>query len=142
MGYDKETRRFGNTLDNDRYMSDEQRARQQAYEEYLSLRENRAPRGNYVKNDDLYGSYFSNGRREDKSRDELREEYMRVRRGRSIDNTPYGASEMRRRSKSLARVVSIELTRNCSKKSHQDQERREKKRLPGKRTKERRKVVG
>ncbi|MBR6798787.1 MAG: LCP family protein [Firmicutes bacterium] len=98
MGYDKETRRFGNTLDNDRYMSDEQRARQQAYEEYLSLRENRAPRGNYVKNDDLYGSYFSNGRREDRSRDELREEYMRVRRGRSIDNTPYGSSEMRRRS--------------------------------------------
>ena len=39
MGYDKDTRRFGNTPGNDRYMSDEQRARQQAYEEYLSLRE-------------------------------------------------------------------------------------------------------
>ncbi|MBQ3185411.1 MAG: hypothetical protein IJB54_05460, partial [Firmicutes bacterium] len=99
MGYDKDTRRFGNTSGNDRYMSDEQRARQQAYEEYLSLRENRAPRGNYVKNDDLYGSYFSNGRREDRSRDEIREEYMRARRENSIEDTPYGRSEMRRNNK-------------------------------------------
>ena len=99
MGYDKDTRRFSNTSGNDRYMSDEQRARQQAYEEYLSLRENRTPRGNYVKNDDLYGSYFSNARREDRSRDEIREEYMRARHRSSIDDTPYGASEMRRRSK-------------------------------------------
>ena len=99
MGYDKDTRRFGNTTGNDRYMSDEQRARQQAYEEYLSLRENRTPRGNYVKNDDLYGSYFSNGRREDRSRDEIREEYMRARRGNSIEDTPYGMSEMRRKNK-------------------------------------------
>ncbi len=99
MGYDKDTRRFGNTPENDRYMSDEQRARQQAYEEYLSLRENRTPRGNYVKNDDLYGSYFSNGRREDRSRDEIREEYMRARRGNSIEDTPYGRSEMRRKNK-------------------------------------------
>lgn len=99
MGYDKDTRRFGNTTGNDRYMSDEQRARQQAYEEYLSLRENRIPRGNYVKNDDLYGSYFSNGRREDRSRDEIREEYMRARRGNSIEDTPYGRSEMRRKNK-------------------------------------------
>lgn len=99
MGYDKDTRRFSNTSGNDRHMSDEQRARQQAYQEYLSLREGRQDRGNYVKNDDLYGSYFSNGRREERSRDEIREEYMRVRRGSSIDDTPYGASEMRRRSK-------------------------------------------
>lgn len=99
MGYDKDTRRFGNTTGNDRYMSDEQRARQQAYEEYLSLRENRTPRGNYVKNDDLYGSYFSNGRKEDRSRDEIREEYMRARRGNSIEDTPYGRSEMRRKNK-------------------------------------------
>jgi len=99
MGYDKDTRRFGNTPGNDRYMSDEQRARQQAYEEYLSLRENRAPRGNYVKNDDLYGSYFSNGRREDRSRDEIREEYMRARRGNNIEDTPYGRSEMRHKNK-------------------------------------------
>lgn len=99
MGYDKDTRRFSNTTRNDRNISDEQRARQQAYEEYLSLREGGRSRGNYVKNDDLYGSYFSNARREDRSRDEIREEYMRARRGSSIDDTPYGASEMRRRNK-------------------------------------------
>jgi len=98
MGYDKDTRRFNDRLDNNRNMSDEQRARQQAYQEYLTLRENSTSRGNYVKKDDLYGSYFSNGRREDRSRDELREEYMKARR-RGIDNTPYGESEMRRRSK-------------------------------------------
>ena len=40
--------------------SNEQRAREQAYQEYLRLREGRDSRGNYVKNDDLYGSYFSN----------------------------------------------------------------------------------
>lgn len=103
MGYDKDTKRLGNISRNNN-MSDEQRARQQAYQEYLSLRENRAPRGNYVKNDDLYGSYFSNGRREDRTRDEIREEYMRARQGNrygsnSIEDTPYGMSEMRRRSK-------------------------------------------
>lgn len=110
MGYDRDTRRFNNISRNDRNITDEQRAREQAYQEYLNLRENRSGRGNYVKNDDLYGSYFSNARREERplreerpvreerSHDAIRDEYMRARRG-SIENTPYGESEMRRRSK-------------------------------------------
>lgn len=77
MGYDKE-----------------KRAREQAYQEYLRLRENRDTRGNYVKNDDLYGSYFSNGY------GLQRQDYYGERHQRKsyIEDTPYGASEMRRRS--------------------------------------------
>ena len=65
----------------------EQRAREQAYQEYLSLRENRSSRGNYVKDDTLYGAYFPSGNSERKQRESRS----------SIDDTPYGSSEMRRR---------------------------------------------
>ena len=82
MGYDKDTRRFNNNSGRDMNMNDEQRAREQAYQEYLKLRESRTSRGNYVKNDDQFGSYFTNsGRRT------------------NIEDTPYGTSEMRRKSK-------------------------------------------
>ncbi|MDO5415372.1 MAG: LCP family protein [Bacillota bacterium] len=94
-------------------MDKEKRAREQAYQEYLKLRENRDSRGNYVKNDDLYGSYFSKGNSSNNPYyDEpayVREAYegLRIReksestyRSRSaVEDTPYGNSEMRRRSK-------------------------------------------
>ena len=67
MGYDKDTRRFGNTINDRQNISDEQRAREQAYQEYLRLREGTSNRGNYVRNDDFYGSYFSTPRRDDYS---------------------------------------------------------------------------
>ncbi|MBQ0078845.1 MAG: LCP family protein [Eubacterium sp.] len=55
-----------------RYRSEEERARQQAYQEYLSLRENRSDRGNYIKDDTLYGSYVSNKHlRNNEQEDEL-----------------------------------------------------------------------
>ena len=69
-------------------MDREKQAREQAYQEYLRMRENRSTRGNYVKNDDLYGSYFSNNGTIDKPTPTRT----------SIEDTPYGASEMRRRS--------------------------------------------
>ncbi|NLD19040.1 MAG: hypothetical protein GX663_02170 [Clostridiales bacterium] len=64
-------------MDNDRYnrsrrdsnRSEEQRAREQAYQEYLRLRESRPGRGNYIKDDTLYGEYISS-----KSRVQRREE--------------------------------------------------------------------
>ena len=71
---------YGKTPENNR--SNEDHAREQAYREYLSLRENRSDRGSYVKDDTLYGSYFS---RSDQNRRS------------SIEDTPYGASEMRRK---------------------------------------------
>lgn len=144
MSYDKNTRNYNNKSGNRRNNTDEQRAREQAYQEYLSLREDRSSRGNYVKNDDLYGSYFSNSnsRRSYDSRDYGSSDYGSSRRysdysdrgysrseksrsqrsrrdkadyadytdnagyyeepyrsGSAIDDTPYGTSEMRRRSK-------------------------------------------
>ena len=114
MGYDKDRRNYNNTSGNRRSMSNEQRARQEAYQEYLRLRENRDSRGNYVKNDDLYGSYFSNNN----SRISFEEPAYRKdsyegfsQRSRSVDvrssieDTPYGASEMRRRSKKNQQIA-------------------------------------
>lgn len=55
-----------------KYRSEEERARQQAYQEYLSLRENRSDRGNYIKDDTMYGSYIPrNSHRNDEPEDEL-----------------------------------------------------------------------
>lgn len=85
MGYDRDTKYYESTSKRKREMTDEQRAKEQAYQEYLSLREDRSSRGNYVKNDDLYGSYFSHNRRERVTQ--------------NIEDTPYGASEMRRKHK-------------------------------------------
>ncbi len=92
MGYDRNTREYGTTSIKRQNKSDEQRAREKAYQEYLSLRENNPSRGGYVKNDDLYGSYFSDNR---SSLYNHENSYV----GLSIDDTPYGASEMRRKNK-------------------------------------------
>jgi len=53
---------MGNDHRNRTYSSEEQRAKEQAYQEYLNLREHRNSRGNYVKDDTLYGEYFPNSR--------------------------------------------------------------------------------
>lgn len=46
---------------NDRgYMTEEELARKRAYEEYLSLRENRSHRQENIKDDTLYGEYITN----------------------------------------------------------------------------------
>lgn len=74
-------------------MDKEQRAREQAYAEYLALRENKSSRGNYVKNDDLYGSYFSGSSHSSETK-----QTTAHKNGSSIDNTPYGTSQMRRDS--------------------------------------------
>ena len=97
MGYDKDTRNYRNTSENRRGKTDEQRAREEAYREYLRLREGSGSRGNYVKNDDLYGSYFSNNNSR-RTYDDT-SSHRSGSTGSSIDDTPYGASEMRRRSK-------------------------------------------
>lgn len=73
------------------YQSNEQRAKEQAYQEYLRLRENRSSRGNYVKDDTLYGAYFPAGGSDKSSADESRRK--------SINDTPYGNSDMRRNTK-------------------------------------------
>lgn len=79
--------------------SSEQNAREQAYQEYLKLRQNRSSRGNYVKEDTLYGEYIpkSSSGRTAAERSSNRE------RSRSIDDTPYGRSEKRRTDKSALR---------------------------------------
>jgi len=82
MSRDNNHRGYGNTSGNQGYESSEERARRQAYEEYLKLRENSSSRGNYVKDDTLYGSYFAGGSRPQSS----------------VRGTAYGESEMRRRS--------------------------------------------
>lgn len=66
------------------YRNNENKAKEQAYQEYLRLREDRNGRGNYIKDDTLYGAYFKNSS------------------GNGIDNTPYGASKMRRESRQRA----------------------------------------
>jgi len=76
-------------MSDDRYKSNEQRAREQAYQEYLKLRESSSSRGNYVKDDTLYGAYFPKGHDND-----LRP---------SSHGTPYGNSEMRRNQEKSAR---------------------------------------
>ena len=81
MSRDKYPRGYGNTSGHQGYESSEERARRQAYEEYLKLRESSTSRGNYVKDDTLYGAYFTGGSKKS-----------------SVQNTPYGESEMRRRS--------------------------------------------
>ena len=81
MSRDGYTRGYENTSGNRGYESNEERARRQAYEEYLKLRENSSSRGNYVKDDTLYGEYFPGGGKKS-----------------SVQDTPYGESEMRRKS--------------------------------------------
>lgn len=106
--------------------SNERRAREEAYQEYLRLREGRDSRGNYVKNDDLYGSYFSNNN----SRVSYDDDMFRSRQSSRIDNqyisgsviddTPYGASEMRRRSKAKGRNEQIARQGRVNKADRED----------------------
>ncbi|MDO4546316.1 MAG: LCP family protein [Bacillota bacterium] len=126
MGNDRDDTRYrsrsrssrtGSTSGNRQNTSNEQRAKEQAYQEYLAMRENRGSRGNYVKDDTMYGAYFPSNRSgasESKKYSERSRSAGRSERGQSsygdghraekshgslIDNTPYGASDMRRKSK-------------------------------------------
>ena len=83
------------TRDNS-YRNNEKSAREQAYQEYLNLRENRSGRGNYVKDDTLYGSYFSKSNKSSYSQSNSSGF------GSSVENTPYGNSQMRKKSKADA----------------------------------------
>lgn len=74
-------------MSSDNNRSNEQRAKDQAYQEYLRLRENRSSRGHYVKDDTLYGEYFPSGNESSKNR--------RRAGGASSEGTPYGESQMR-----------------------------------------------
>ena len=65
--------------------SDQDRAREVAYKEYLSLRVHSSDRGGYVMSDTLYGAYVSGK--------------PRGRGPSSVENTPYGASDMRRKAR-------------------------------------------
>lgn len=78
-------------MSNDNNRSNEQRAKDQAYEEYLKLRENRTSRGHYVKDDNLYGEYFPTGHENSKNR---RKEAQSL-----AEGTPYGDSKMRQNTK-------------------------------------------
>lgn len=117
MSDDKGRRDYGSTSGRRQNKNNEQRAKEQAYQEYLRLRENRSSdRGHYVKDDDLYGAYFQSGKsggNKGTSRgsslsgnDYYVSESKRARRsdinsepyrsGSSVDNTPYGNSQMRK----------------------------------------------
>ena len=74
--------RFG-----DKSGSKEQDAREQAYQEYLELRNRNSKRGNYIKDDSKYGSYFANNTDRNGAQ------------GRGVEDTPYGNSDMRRQSR-------------------------------------------
>lgn len=81
----------------DNYRSREDRAREDAYQEYLSLREHNEERGSYVKDDTLYGSYIPN-----RSGYQQQEREDRGHVHSSVENTPYGASRMRQQSREAA----------------------------------------
>ena len=91
--------------DNRRYDNDrsrESRARQDAYQEYLSLREHNEDRGSYVKDDPLYGSYIPNrsgNRRQHQSSQEFDSSGGFHT---SVEDTPYGVSKMRQQRQSAA----------------------------------------
>ena len=111
MSDDGSRKNYGSTSGNGRSGNDEQRAREQAYREYLRLRENsNGSRGHYVKDDTLYGAYFpssgtsgrSGGSRSGQAQTpsgNSGRETEAYRSGSSIDDTPYGNSEMRKRRK-------------------------------------------
>ena len=101
----RDTRQIRNTSGSGQRGSNEQRAKEQAYQEYLSLRENRGSRGNYIKDDTLYGEYFpgmNSGSRQ-RGGEGYRPQERPERSGGSIENTPYGASQMRKKSQEQLR---------------------------------------
>lgn len=134
---------YGNTSGNGQYRDDNTSSKDQAYQEYLRLRENRSSRSSdrsrHIKDDSLYGEYYAGNSRKKRSsggqyvdgtyyyersgrhrqadtgqsemdqrrqyeaiRRQAKHEYMNeqpYRSGSSIDDTPYGSSEMRKRSR-------------------------------------------
>ncbi len=89
--------------DNDR--SRESRARQDAYQEYLNLREHNEDRGSYVKDDTLYGSYIPN--RSGNRRQHQPSQKFDSSGGfhTSVEDTPYGVSKMRQQRQSAAEEI-------------------------------------
>ena len=90
-------------MSSDNNRSNEQRAKDQAYQEYLRLRENRSSRGHYVKDDTLYGEYFPSGNESSKNR----------RRAGGASSEPHMAN--RRCAKVLSRGNSQKEKRICRK---------------------------
>ena len=88
----------------DNYRSREDHAREDAYQEYLRLREHNENRGGYVKDDTLYGSYIPNrsgqqtGYGDESGQDFDSSGGFHT----SVENTPYGASKMRQQSQAAA----------------------------------------
>ena len=149
MSDDSGRRNYGGTSGGIYSGNDEQRAKEQAYREYLRLRESSSGnRGHYVKDDTLYGAYFpSSGSRSSSgggrsaagsetrdyrmpggsgsrgSRSAGRAErsaersYEPYRSGSSVDDTPYGSSEMRKKQRmdDLARQQYLEERANAKK---------------------------
>ena len=89
--------------DNDR--SRESRARQDAYQEYLSLREHNEDRGSYVKDDTLYGSYIPNRSGNRRQHQPSQEFDSSGGFHTSIEDTPYGVSKMRQQRQSAAEEI-------------------------------------
>ena len=89
--------------DNDR--SRESRARQDAYQEYLSLREHNEDRGSYVKDDTLYGSYIPNRSGNRRQHQPSQECDSSGGFHTSVEDTPYGVSKMRQQRQSAAEEI-------------------------------------
>lgn len=89
--------------DNDR--SRESRARQDAYQEYLSLREHNEDRGSYVKDDTLYGSYIPNRSGNRRQHQPSQEFDSSGGFHTSVEDTPYGVSKMRQQRQSAAEEI-------------------------------------
>ena len=89
--------------DNDR--SRESRARQDAYQEYLSLREHNEDRGSYVKDDALYGSYIPNRSGNRRQHQPSQEFDSSGGFHTSVEDTPYGVSKMRQQRQSAAEEI-------------------------------------
>lgn len=107
MSNDRYRERYNDTSGSRRNTDNEQRAREQAYQEYLRLREKSSSRGHYVKDDTLYGEYFPSGnshggRTHEGYGDSKKSSWSPARSadpyrsGSSVDDTPYGNSEMRK----------------------------------------------
>ena len=94
--------------DNRRYDNDrsrESRARQDAYQEYLSLREHNEDRGSYVKDDTLYGSYIPNRSGNRRQHQPSQEFDSSGGFHTSVEDTPYGVSKMRQQRQSAAEEI-------------------------------------
>ena len=94
--------------DNRRYDNDrsrESRARQDAYQEYLSLREHNEERGSFVKDDTLYGSYIPNRSGNHRQHQPSQEFDSSGGFHTSVEDTPYGVSKMRQQRQSAAEEI-------------------------------------